>query len=388
MQHHHAGKFLCALGGLGGKCLLATALAFLSATPAAAIPGMQTESAWRLGGYVKYLAFTDPVRGESGQLLHHRLNLEWQPKPTWTFYAALRNRLFFGETADDLAKGKVGAEDPGYWDLSRTWHHGGDYALNSNVDRLYMQHRHANWQWRFGRQRVNWGMSKLWNPNDLFNAFSIFDFDYEEKPGSDGLLLSRQLDVTAGLELMWAFAGKKHRPAKALRYFSNHRSYDWQGIAGELEGKPVIGGGWAGAVGGMGWHGESTWFKQSSGYDFLFTSGVDYLFGNKVLGRLDVLYNAHPQSLPDVQRVSAKNLSFSRWTLHAEMAFDLTDLQRVSVGGAWYSDGSLYLTASDVLSLADNWGLLFLAQYFTGSGDSVFGQEANHIFFMRLRWSY
>ena len=34
-------------------------------------------------------------------------------------------------------------------------------------------------------------MNLVWNPNDLFNAFSFVDFDYEERPGSDALRIQK-----------------------------------------------------------------------------------------------------------------------------------------------------------------------------------------------------
>ena len=34
-----------------------------------------------------------------------------------------------------------------------------------------------------GRQRINWGQTFVWNVNDVFNAYSYFDFDYKERPG-------------------------------------------------------------------------------------------------------------------------------------------------------------------------------------------------------------
>ena len=40
---------------------------------------------------------------------------------------------------------------------------------------------------RIGRQRINWGVNLAWNPNDLFNAYSLIDFDYQERSGVDAI---------------------------------------------------------------------------------------------------------------------------------------------------------------------------------------------------------
>ena len=43
------------------------------------------------------------------------------------------------------------------------------------------------WELTLGRQRINWGVNLAFNPNDLFNAYSLIDFDYQERPGSDAI---------------------------------------------------------------------------------------------------------------------------------------------------------------------------------------------------------
>ena len=56
---------------------------------------------------------------------------------------------------------------------------------------------------RIGRQRINWGVNLAWNPNDLFNAYSLIDFDYQERPGSDAIRFQYYMGDLSVLNLQY-----------------------------------------------------------------------------------------------------------------------------------------------------------------------------------------
>lgn len=62
--------------------------------------------------------------------------------------------------------------------------------LRTMIDRLWIDWAYKKWELRAGRQRINWGKTSVWNPNDLFNTFNYANFDYEEQAGSDAIKLS------------------------------------------------------------------------------------------------------------------------------------------------------------------------------------------------------
>ena len=51
------------------------------------------------------------------------------------------------------------------------------------------------------RQRVNWSQTLIFNPNDIFNGYSFFDFDYPEKAGSDAVRLYYYPSVVSVIEV-------------------------------------------------------------------------------------------------------------------------------------------------------------------------------------------
>ena len=152
----------------------------------------------------------------SDNLVHNRLNFKTYFGSHLRFNAELRNRFMYGETvkyfpgyADLIDK------DQGWQDL--TWNLASDssYLINTSIDRLFLDFSLGRFQLTVGRQRINWGMNFVWNPNDIFNSYSFFDFDYVERPGSDAVRLQMYINSTSTFEMVgkinqddqWSLAG-------------------------------------------------------------------------------------------------------------------------------------------------------------------------------------
>ena len=61
--------------------------------------------------------------------------------------------------------------------------------MYTNFDRANVKWTLDKFELTVGRQRINWGQNLIWNPNDIFNAYNFFDFNYVERPGSDAVLM-------------------------------------------------------------------------------------------------------------------------------------------------------------------------------------------------------
>ncbi|HRX94444.1 MAG TPA: hypothetical protein P5158_10020, partial [Chitinophagaceae bacterium] len=140
---------------------------------------------WVLNGYLKDLQsiqFTDiKKKWTLDNLVHNRLDLHWYADSLWKIHVGVRNRLFYGESVPLYKQNKklLGANND-FFDLSKTIVSGESFLLHSTVDRASVDFIKDKWQITAGRQRINWGVNMVWNPNDIFNAYSYFDFDYEE----------------------------------------------------------------------------------------------------------------------------------------------------------------------------------------------------------------
>ncbi len=143
--------------------------------------------------------------------IYNRLNLSWYPHQNWTLSASARNMFSFGQMIyqyypyySDLL-----VDEPGF--LNMTWPIAKDssYVLYSNIDRANIQFNKGNFEMRVGRQRVNWGINLVWNPNDIFNTFNYYDFDYVERPGCDAIRAVYYTGVSSSVEAAVKISRKK-----------------------------------------------------------------------------------------------------------------------------------------------------------------------------------
>ncbi|RLD88847.1 MAG: hypothetical protein DRJ09_07665, partial [Bacteroidetes bacterium] len=149
---------------------------------------------WTLSGYVKYMQTISfqhvDEQWMTDNLLHNRLIFNWNITNNLTFNTQMRNRLFYGETVSGFPQyPDIINRDNGLANLTWNIFKEKSTFMNTTFDRLYLDYNLGKFQVTVGRQRINWGQSFVWNPNDLFNSYSFFDFDYEEKSGSDAIRL-------------------------------------------------------------------------------------------------------------------------------------------------------------------------------------------------------
>jgi hypothetical protein len=64
---------------------------------------------------------------------------------------------------------------------------GDHYVLMHTIDRIYLRYGFAAGEAVAGRQRIDWGTGRIWNPTDLFHPINPADFSRIEKTGTDAL---------------------------------------------------------------------------------------------------------------------------------------------------------------------------------------------------------
>lgn len=386
--------------------IILASFVLLAATAEAQIPGTEPESPITFGGYVKYLpSLSIPDTGDKlyDHLIHQRFNFEYRLPADITFAVGMRNRLFYGDSVELPNYDNLISFDPGYWDLSWNWLESGRWLGNTTLDRLYVDWQPGHYQARVGRHRIAWGMTTLWNPNDLFNAYSIYDIDYEERPGTDALLLGKDLGFASVFESVWAFADDWDGTSLAGRYQFNTRGYDIQLLAGKNRIDLVGGVGFAGNIVGAGLRGELSYFSpyldewqgDPVQRSTVATIEADHTIPGKRNGmaKASVLYISNPEDPGNAliylnRPLTARALSFTHWTGYVDYSFDITPLSRQSLATSLYDDGSVYLILANAISMADDWELLLVWQHFDGKSGSLFGDSPSDLVFGRVRWSF
>jgi hypothetical protein len=369
----------------------------------------------QLNGYVKYMtilaippnsstAVTDEWLGDN--LIHNRFNYKWYMNKNLTFEAAMRNRLFFGEihklnyALNPNYKEQMD-RDVSWLDLTTVWVSDTSYMLHTTFDRLSLQATFGKLEVKLGRQRVNWGMSRIWNPNDIFNAYSLFDFDYEERPGTDAAAFKYYTGSSSAAEIVFAPSDSLEGTTSAIKYQFNKWGYDLQAFAGWQKRYWVVGGGWAGEIKGAGFRGEFTQFVPA--YDYMPTNAqlvatvdFDYTFKNSLNLSASYLYNS--------EGLDTKSGNYGAFFLNRELSAQLLSPSMHSIyAGAGYqfapmfygnffsiynpSDQSFFVGPAGSWSVANNFEVLITAQFFSGTPNTAYGDYGSQ-YYLRFKWSF
>ncbi len=359
----------------------------------------------QFSGYIKYLntsTFQDLDAMVNDNLLHNRLNLKVYLNENFTTALELRSRIFWGNSVQMI---------PNYADLIDFDIHDIDLSaivvdepallVHSKIDRLYVDYQSEKWHITLGRQRINWGKNLAWNPNDLFNAYNFFDFDYEERPGSDALRVQYYISGNSSIESAINYTEYWDDNTLALKYNFHKFDYDFQVLVAKYYRDYTLGIGWEGAIKNVGIKGEASYFipQESSLTNedvFVGALSFDYYFKNGIATNLGTLFNSSGvTSQSDVDFTSltnfnqtAKTLMPNQWSFFGQLSKAITPAINTSFSSIYaYELKGVYLMPQASYSIAQNWDFDLLAQVFYGKQNENFENVANSIF-LRFRWSY
>ena len=358
----------------------------------------------QFSGYVKFLntsTFKNFNSIANDNLLHNRLNFKMYVSENLTTSIELRNRLFWGNSVQNIPNYADLIDENQNIDLSVNIIDKPALLLHSKIDRLNIDYRVGKWQFTIGRQRINWGKNLVWNPNDLFNTYSFIDFDYEERPGADALRVQHFLSGDSSLEAVINYIKDGADNTLAFKYNFHKYNYDFQVLLAKYLEDYTIGIGWEGAIKTVGIKGEFSYFiPQDKGntYDDVLVGSVslDYYFKNGISMNSSVLFNGggirNSNSFDASQfnslELNAKNLMPNRWSYFFQISKSLTPAINASMSTIYaYELKGLFLMPQFGYSISQNWDLDMIAQVFYGKEDDNFSNVQNSIF-LRFRWSF
>ncbi|MCB0707650.1 MAG: hypothetical protein KDC34_20180 [Saprospiraceae bacterium] len=388
------------------KCKLLLVLLFLFPL---LLQAQEEESWFRLSadGYAKDLqtlilidnptAFGPKTLVTQYNFIHHRLNTNWAFGQSWSFNLDVRSRFFWGD-ALSINKSFVAQLDEGndYFDLSAGAASDQGIAVHTLIDRAYLEYSKDKWEVRLGRQRINWGINTLWNPNDVFNAYSFTDFDYEERPGSDAFRARYFMGYASSAEIAVRMADNWKDAILAARGTFNISNYDFQVIAGYVQEDLVLGGGWAGNLGNIGFKGEFSYFQPiPDGVDpaFAMSLGLDYVTPKSFFFSGGGLFNSvgvTEGSLASLFsfELSARNLYPYKVSIFAQAGYPITPLLNAALVAVYSPSKShaLFISPTLTYSISSNWDLDLIGQIALNEDDGYISPV--QAMFLRLKFSY
>ena len=357
---------------------------------------------FELNGYLTTLqsAMFDTLSGPFfyENLLHNRLNFKGYINNNVTLAIELRNRLFTG----DMVRSYFGypdliGTDEGWADMSWNIIDKQSFFLNTTIDRVWLDLNFNKFQARIGRQRINWGQTFVWNPNDIFNAYSFFDFDYVERPGSDAIRLQYYPSFSSAVEIAAKMDSDDDVTAAGLYRFSRW-GYDIQFLAGYSNSSDIVAGaGWSGAIGSVSFRGEGSWFRPVKNFSdttgtTIITAGFDKVFGKNSIAQIQIMYCNNPLKLKNIagfysRNLSAKDLAFSEFSAFGQFTWAATPLMNIGISGMWFPDLEGYFAGPSFdYSLAENVDFSLLWQHFRAEMNGT--KTRMNLAFLRIRYSF
>lgn len=336
--------------------------------------------------------------------LQNRLNLRYNIASNLSFNWEMRTRFFAGDLVQDL-NDLPGIQysdlidiDDGFVDASWVIADRNTWLLHYIPDRFNLDWYNEDWRVTVGRQRINWGINTVTNPNDLFNIYSFYEFDYPERPGTDAIRIQHFIDWASRIELAWSPAREIKNSVAAAMYVFNTSGYDIQMIASYYRNRFGLGGGWAGSIHEAGFKGEVMLFtdlEENSRGDretnIVAAISSDYMFDNSLFLIVEALYNKDggaDQFILLGESLSADNPSFSRYQLTATASYPFSPVWNGSAAAIWYPDEeSIFFSPSLSWSVGQNTDLNILSQIFLGSDSSVFA-NAGSVVAASLKWNF
>ena len=387
-------------------CLLVSLLLFLASNSVAQDSVVEKrEKSWSFNGYVKDMQTVIIHKIDepwiTDNLIHNRLNFKWSISKSFTFCLEERNRFYWGDliAVSPQYPGFI-AYDNGLINMSWNIFDGKSYVLNVAIDRLWLDYTKNKFQVTLGRQRINWSQTNVWNPNDIFNTYSYFDFDYEEKPGSDAVRLQYFTSPSSKAEIA-VKADKDNKITAAGLYRFNRWKYDFQGLAGVYtQSDLVLGLGWAGQIAKGGFKGEICWFQPLKHFGdttgvFLSSIEYDYTFRNSIFIQFEGFYNSNPINSVNVLvnqfnpgLLNAKNPFLNGYSIFGTISYPATPLISISLAGIYNPSNKMYfIIPTFTFSLMNNLDLSLIAQSFQ-SYDPVTVSSSQTSVFIRLKGSF
>lgn len=356
---------------------------------------------WEVNGYLKnmqHISFDHLYKQDvSGNLLHNRINLKWMPADELTVVAQLRNRMFWGEEIKRTPQFVTLLRNSNEkLNMQVLWINSPSVIMHSNTERLYIDYRKEKLNARLGRQRINWGVSTTWNPNDVFNSYNFLDFDYEERSGVDAAKLQYQFSDFGTVELAYASSAGKKGDIVATRFSANKWNYDLHAIAGIVQQQVTIGAGWAGSIKESGFKGELQYYFTHHAlkerlnivleWDRVFKKGwytnASVLYNSR--GIDTVVSNFYTIDL----KLSPQNLMPTKWNLIATASKEITPLLSANTS-VLYTPGTnlLILLPSLRYDLATNLTADLIGQSFFAQQENRFRAISTRCF-LRIKWNF
>lgn len=318
----------------------------------------------QLKGSYKNLNF-NTHRQSTGSLLEanlNRLRTQWDAKLLKIFSAQIiwDHELILGNYIDsELFQSRQLQRDQPYGDLEYELYHGNNIFYGQNFYRAFGELKLDEVNLRIGRQKIDWGIMRVFSPGDLFHPLPIFDIEKSERVGATAAQLFLTPWEETKINVVYAFDQDPDRVRLASRVTRTIGHFDLSGFGGKFLRDGIIGMDMTGDIFKAGIRGEFYYNDADQGDNFIqAAAGLDYGFANTLYLAAEYFHNGqgtnNPLMTPLLIPSAAQIRSVYKNFIGLQMKYDLTPLWTVSfLDIIDINGGSTFLNPETSYSLKD-----------------------------------
>ncbi len=235
-------------------------------------------------------------------------------------------------------------------------------TISDYIDRLYWDQEFSFGKLVIGRQRISWGVGRVWQPTDVFNPINPADFGKIEKDGADAASMKFYLGQLTDFQIVYNAEYHFKSSNYAARFRTNVLGYDVAVLGGSVDRRLITGGDFAGNVWTAGIRGEALVSQdpsKSGGYYIRWILGMDYQFTDKLYGLFEYYHNGQgtldrfDYNLTALYEGQILNVAKDYMALSG--SYQVTPLVTVMLSSiSNFNDGSGYLAGTISYSASDN----------------------------------
>jgi hypothetical protein len=172
-----------------------------------------------------------------------RLRLEFEARAMQTLSAVVHydHELRTGILDTFESELATGFDTRRFADLEDTIVDRADAQWEHSLYRAYLRYDDKKLEVTLGRQRVPWGVGRLWNPIDRFNAIGPLAIEADQSGGVDALRVRYLLRDLTSIEGVVAGGARREDVSAAMRFSGVYRDVDYGFIGGIFEEAPTFG---------------------------------------------------------------------------------------------------------------------------------------------------
>lgn len=256
----------------------------------------------------------------------------------------------------------------------------GNVLINESIDRLFFKQTFEDFELTLGRQRINWGVGRIWQPTELFHPVNPANFGKIEKTGADALSAKFFFGNFTDAELIVNFRERISDFNYGLRLRTNFSPFDISGIIGYFDRNPAIGMDFTGNVFDAGIRAEAIYIRNDEKPDssyFRFIVGLDRQLSPTIYGMIEFLYNGEGETCKycynPIKLLSGTVLNLGVYYLSGLVTWQAHPLITISGIGMYnINDYSGYATGNAAWSASENLTLSAAMMYPFGLQKSEF----------------